>query len=492
MPSKTQQFENLTIALFLVILIVVFLVIAYLPIGNIGSGLLSTSSTPPVADTGHPYGTDQVVYEGSTVTLDGSASFSHDPSSNPITTFTWKQTAGSPAVMLTGANTARATFTAPSNLKNNTVLEFQLTVTDKHGLSNIGYTRVTVRHTVSPVDTHEEKIVPPTKGVYLSALTDFGGLEDQINIKNISHFEQLVGKNITWAYFSNNWNESGIHFPTQAVKAIHQLGVVPFLRIMPRTSDYVEGSKDKKYSQDGIIRGEFDDGQDGIKQWMIDAKKAGVPIMVDIEPEMNGHWFPWSGVINNPDGPQKYVQVYRHIVDLSRQMNVTNITWAFHIYPPQDTDWLSNQSWNNVANYYPGDNYVDWIGISAYGSFEKGTDWESFISIMNQAYPVMANLGNKTKPIAVFEMATMEDPAMGNKSQWIHDALTSIENGIYPRIKAISYWNEAWDDCPENCHNGELHKIVNLRVDSDPQSLDVYKKMIASPFFVSKAIIQKR
>ena len=111
-PSNTKQFENLTIGLFLVILIVVFLVIAYLPTGNIGSVLSSTSSMPPVANTGHPYSTDQVVYEGSTVTLDGSASFSHDPFSDPITTFTWKQTAGSPAVVLTGANTAMATFTA--------------------------------------------------------------------------------------------------------------------------------------------------------------------------------------------------------------------------------------------------------------------------------------------------------------------------------------------------------------------------------------------
>ena len=46
---------------------------------------------------------------------------------------------------------------------------------------------------------------------------------------------------------------------------------------------------------------------------------------------------------------------------------------------------------------------------------------------MDQAYLVMANLGNKIKPIAVFEWAILEDPVMGNKSQWIHDALTSIE-----------------------------------------------------------------
>ena len=73
-------------------------------------------------------------------------------------------------------------------------------------------------------------------------------------------------------------------------------------------------------------------------------------------------------------------------------------------------------------------------------------------------------------------MGVLEDAAMGNKSQWIHDALTSIESGNYPRIKAISYWNEAWDDCPTNCHNGEQHKIINLRVNSGPSSFGCIQK----------------
>jgi hypothetical protein len=96
---------------------------------------------------------------------------------------------------------------------------------------------------------------------------------------------------------------------------------------------------------------------------------------------------------------------------------------------------------------------------------------------MDQAYPVMANLGNKTKPIAIFEWATIEDPTINDKAQWILDAFTLVESGNYSRIKAISYWNEAWDDCPENCSKGEVHKIVDLRLNSEPQALAVYKKM---------------
>src|SRR5690349_11698947 len=116
----------------------------------------STSNTPPVADASHR-SPDQIVDEGSAVTLDGSASFSHDPANDPLTTFAWKQTAG-PTVILTGANTAKATFTAP-NVPSNTALKFQLTVTDKSGLSDPDYTHVIVRHVVSPPPQHPP---PPT------------------------------------------------------------------------------------------------------------------------------------------------------------------------------------------------------------------------------------------------------------------------------------------------------------------------------------------
>ncbi|MDQ6723961.1 MAG: hypothetical protein M3Z01_06830, partial [Thermoproteota archaeon] len=53
------------------------------------------------------------------------------------------------------------------------------------------------------------KIAPPNKGVYQSAITDFGGTEDDVTAKKILDYEKMIGKKIVWAYFSNNWG-SGI------------------------------------------------------------------------------------------------------------------------------------------------------------------------------------------------------------------------------------------------------------------------------------------
>ena len=92
----------------------------------------------PVAVTGG----NQIVKEGSAVTLFGVNSFDSD--GDPIT-FQWVQTSG-PAVTLSGANSAQATFVAPvltGGLGGPVILGFALTVSDRQ-LSGTDQLTVTV------------------------------------------------------------------------------------------------------------------------------------------------------------------------------------------------------------------------------------------------------------------------------------------------------------------------------------------------------------
>jgi len=96
------------------------------------------SNDPPMADSGD----DQTVDEETTVTLDGSNSYDPDPGDS--ITYKWEQIGGSSTVELTGANSAKASFTAP-NVLNDTKLDFQLTVTDSSDSSDTDRTSVNVR-----------------------------------------------------------------------------------------------------------------------------------------------------------------------------------------------------------------------------------------------------------------------------------------------------------------------------------------------------------
>jgi hypothetical protein len=106
------------------------------------TGLATTSVTvvnvnqPPTANAG----ANQSVNEGAAVTLTGSGT----DGDGTIAGYLWTQTAG-PSVTLTGATTATATFTAPQ-VTADTLLSFQLTVTDNLGATGSATVNVTVKN----------------------------------------------------------------------------------------------------------------------------------------------------------------------------------------------------------------------------------------------------------------------------------------------------------------------------------------------------------
>lgn len=253
------------------------------------------------------------------------------------------------------------------------------------------------------------KLVAPSSGIYHSAYPDFGGTEDVVTSEAITEFETLAGKDIVWAYFSNNWYNN-IQFPVDDVNTIHNSGRVPFIRMMPR-SNFDEGGPDPVYTMQRIIDGDFDTE---LTQWAIDASNTGVSLLVEFGTEVNGNWFPWNGQYNGggitteygdtnlADGPERFRDAYRHIIDICNSNGVTNITWFFHV----DAYSEPENSWNAIENYYPGDDYIDWLGVSVYGPQEPGDEYQEFSEIINDVYPSLVNLADK--PIAILEFAITE------------------------------------------------------------------------------------
>jgi hypothetical protein len=262
---------------------------------------------------------------------------------------------------------------------------------------------------VTTANIGSDKLIEPTSGIYHSAYPDFGGTEDIVTTERITDFETLVNRNIVWAYFSNNWYNK-IQFPSSEVNTIHSAGKTPFIRIMPRTN-FDEGGPDPNYTMQKIIDGVFDNQ---LNQWALDAKNTNIPLLVEFGTEVNGNWFPWNGQYNGagttngygdhdlPDGAERFRDAYRHIIDICNINGAHNITWFFHV----DAYSEPNVYWNKIENYYPGDDYIDWLGVSIYGPQEKGEDYQEFSEILNDIYPTLVNLSNK--PIAILEFAITE------------------------------------------------------------------------------------
>ena len=254
-----------------------------------------------------------------------------------------------------------------------------------------------------------KKLVETPQKIYHAAFPDFGGTEDIVNTQTITDFETLTGKEITWAYFSNNWYQA-IEFPAVAVNTIIDAGKTPFIRMMPR-ANFDEGGPDPIYTMQKIIDGDFDEQ---LTQWAIDAQNIETPLLVEFGTEVNGNWFPWNGQFNGAgqtttygdptlaDGPERFRDAYRHIIELFQANAVDNITWFFHIdaYSEPETNW------NKISNYYPGDEYIDWLGLSVYGPQEPGESYQEFSEILGDIYPSLLALSDH--PIAILEFAVTE------------------------------------------------------------------------------------
>ena len=301
-------------------------------------------------------------------------------------------------------------------------------------------------------------MLPPAHGIYHAAFPDFCPEEDCVSATRIRAFETLTRKRIAWAYFSDNWFD-GIRFPRTKVRAIWSVHhTIPFIRMMPR-ANWNEGCADKTYALAKIAGGAFDTQ---LHAYAHAARATRIPLMIEFGTEANGDWFPWSGACNG--GPARFVQAYRHIVRIFRSEGARNVTWVLHL----------DAHGARMAPYYPGAQYVDWVGLSAYGPQQPGDSWDSFASVFRPAYAELAAAVPK-KPIALLEYGAIDD---GSRKQaaWIAAALREIESGRYPRLRAESYWHSNWTN------DGAGPSL--MRVDSSPSSLAAYRGGIASPLLV--------
>jgi len=321
----------------------------------------------------------------------------------------------------------------------------------------------------------------PQYGVYAGAFMDFGDTEDDVSLEKILSFEELAGKHQAIVASSSYWGQQT--FPRRNLDIITNHGSVPIVYWSPWDKPYNQERPPDRFSLDHILNGDWNDY---IDRWADAARRYGKPFFVAWGLEMNGTWFPWSGYWypshengrNNPDykaGVEKYKKAYRYVVDRVRARGAGNILWVFHVnnysYP---TD-----SWNDFKNFYPGDNYVDWIGMSAYGKQFKKNNWVYFPDTMNYPYQLLCQLSpDKPLMLAEWGVGQFQEPKL--KADFISQALQDIPRK-YPRIKAAVFWHERWEN--------EDGTYSNLRLDSSLEAFQAFRKgMTRDPLWLSSPI----
>jgi len=325
------------------------------------------------------------------------------------------------------------------------------------------------------------EVMVPEHGAYTGAFIDFGELEEDVTFEGIEDFETMVGKHQAIIASSSYWGEQV--FPSKNLNVIWQHRSLPLVFWSPWDRPYEQNTGPDRFNLNSIIAGAWDKY---IDDWADAAKAFGRPMIVVFANEMNGDWFPWSGVYyggNRPaneektkwQGPETFKAAYRHVVDRVRARGASNIKWMFHTNnysSPVDT-------WNFAPSYYPGPDYADWLGLSVYGQQYREEGLPDIPSLVDWPYKEMSGV-DPNKPIMIAEWGTGEFPP-SNKAAWIKQGL-DLFRSRYPQIKAAVYWHERWQN--------EEGYYSNLRVNSSVESLQAYRDGVANPDWLADLFLR--
>ncbi len=344
-------------------------------------------------------------------------------------------------------------------------------------------------HTATDLDPEAnfkyQKLLVPENGLYTGAFIEFGDREDDVSLEKIDAFEQMVGKKQAIVASSSYWGEGT--FPDANLRLIARHGSIPLVYWSPWDRPYDEGMGPDRFSLTSIIAGDHDAYLD---MWGDKARELAWPIMVSFANEMNGSWFPWSGAyyggatpIPNTkpqqyEGPEIFKKAWRHVVDRVRSRNASNVIWVLHVMNFSDP----NDKWNMAPNYYPGPDYVDWMGMSLYGSqFPADKEWAPFPPLLDWPYTEIASLDPK-KPMMLCEWGCAELPNLGDRAEWIREAFRLMKDPLYHRLKAAVVWHERW----QNSDPDNAPRYSNLRVNSSAAALEAYQKGVADPYYLGE------
>jgi membrane-bound metal-dependent hydrolase YbcI (DUF457 family) len=266
----------------------------------------------------------------------------------------------------------------------------------------------------------------------------------QENPGRIDSFASEVGRSPLIIANYEDWTQPLIDRPW--LEAIWARGGVPLVTWEP----WSWTDPGQRFPLRAIASGSYDSY---IRRSAVAAAAWGHPILLRFAHEMNGTWYPWGE--GHPAGA--YKRAWRHVVKVFRASGADNVRWVWCPY-------VSNEGHLSFERYFPGDRWVDWVGLDG---FNWGADrtWQSFGAIFANSYRALSRMSSR--PIMIPETGSTEEG--GNKARWISMALDR-ELPRFPRIQALVWFSDRFH-------------TVEARVDSSASALAALRRGVSSPLF---------
>ncbi|MET8365456.1 glycosyl hydrolase [Micromonospora sp. NPDC005194] len=314
--------------------------------------------------------------------------------------------------------------------------------------------------TPAPPPRPEPVLFPPAGKTFIGVMTN----EGPYDFTPVNAFAAAAKRQPQAMLFGAGWASAA--FDRVLFDRIRDRGMLPMLAWEPWDYRLDETSRKKgfsarkidrirsdqpRYRLAQITRGSFDPY---LRSWAQGIKALGYPVAIRFAHEMNGDWYPWCETANG-NRPGDYVKAWRHVHAVFEAAGVQNVIWT----------WSPNVRWDDstpkLATLYPGDDYVDWIGLSGYYGTGALSTYRSFDAIFS---PTIREIRGFThKPLVVTETGASD--GKGRKAEWIRQAFELL-SGHRDIIGLI--WFEA-------------RKEVDWRIVSSPAVAKAFARAVAAP-----------
>jgi mannan endo-1,4-beta-mannosidase len=210
--------------------------------------------------------------------------------------------------------------------------------------------------------------LPPELAAYLGAFEPGA----PPNYGAIASFGQMVGRQPNVVAYYSGWAEP---FDMSFAQTLHKHGVIPFVQIDPTDA-----------SIDAIANGTYDDF---LRSYADSVRNFRHAVIIGFGHEMNASGYSW-GYKHVP--ASTFVAAWQHMVRLFRSQGADNVTWLWTLEADQ-------AGTGPIASWWPGAQYVTWVGIDGY--YYRSSD--TFASVFGQTITQVRAF--TSKPVLLSETA---------------------------------------------------------------------------------------
>jgi beta-mannanase len=200
--------------------------------------------------------------------------------------------------------------------------------------------------------------------------------------------------------------------PVAGLAAVAAAGAAPVITWEPwRWRDRADSAE----TLSSITVGDYDEY---LRGWALELAAWPSPVYLRFAHEFNGTWYPWTPVGGTP--ATVYIDAWRHVHRVFGAEGADNVRW---IWSPS----VALPGTGALANWYPGDEYVDVLGVDGY-NWGTSQAWSRWTSVGDLFHATLCELRavSPDKPILVTEVACAE--AGGSKQEWIEQLLEYLDS----------------------------------------------------------------